>query len=229
MRRVVLRVCVLCVSVCVCSAVSQCATCALHTVFTSLYGHLKILRFILKYFYLLFLILITEHICSYWLHWHNLWYQFKTAVSETEYPAPQYRRVSIHTGTHSVRFESLKSVSLSVCYVSFSLCLCPSPPPSLSPPPLSLSLSLCAVLSFEYFVAHRVSEPYFSSSSSFFKCFFFPLSSGFGSDFKMIIYLFIFSPLPPPPTHTLIIIFFIITPVVSVVTIVLCVAYWHVD
>ena len=39
---------------------------------------------------------------------------------------------------------------------------------------------------------------------------------------------------PPPPPHSLpvpsdIIIFFIITAVVTVVTIVLCVAYWHVD
>ena len=53
-----------------------------------------------------------------------------------------------------------------------------------------------------------------------------PLLSGFASDFKIIISLF-FSPPPPPPPD--IIIFFIITPVVNVVTIVLCVAYWHID
>ena len=50
---------------------------------------------------------------------------------------------------------------------------------------------------------------YILSSSSIFYSFF-PLSSGFGSDFKMIT-------------------FFIITMVVNVVTIVLCVVYWHVD
>ena len=33
----------------------------------------------------------------------------------------------------------------------------------------------------------------------------------------------------PPPGAPPIIIFFIISPVVNVITIVLCVAYWHVD
>ena len=45
------------------------------------------------------------------------------------------------------------------------------------------------------------------------------LSSGFGSDFKIIT--------SPPPIHAYIITFSS-TAVVNVVTIVLCVAYWHV-
>ena len=59
-------------------------------------------------------------------------------------------------------------------------------------------MCIYAILSFEYFVVHRVPEPYFSSS--FLSVF---VSSGFGSNFKIII-------------------FFIITVVVNVVTIVLC-------
>ena len=41
---------------------------------------------------------------------------------------------------------------------------------------------LYAILSFEYFVVHRVSEPYFLKSKKI-------LSSGFGSDVKIIIFL----------------------------------------
>ena len=47
---------------------------------------------------------------------------------------------------------------------------------------------------------------------------------------KLSSLFFIFSPPPPPPPPAPpLIVIFIITPVVSVVTIVLCVAYWHVD
>ena len=100
---------------------------------------------------------------------------------------------------------------------------------------LSFEYVVVAILSFKYFVVHRVSEPYF------YHHYFFLLSSGFDSDITIIIslfflffFLFFFSfffsfffYFSLPPNQTLI--FFIITPVVSVVTIVLCVAFWHVD
>ena len=60
-------------------------------------------------------------------------------------------------------------------------------------------------LLFKCFAVLRVSEPYFSSSSSVVS-----LSWCFGSDFVIIIFV-------------------IVIMVVSVVTVVLYVAYWHVD